>query len=212
MAIKTSTEIKQELDDLLSEDTVDAAPWTESVKQRAINRAIRDAWPYFKVEKKDESIELAATTFIYSLAAIADIEDRGINRIYIEPEDASVDWYPTRRIQQMRVDQTWFLYVPEDLASGYAGHALRLHYYTRPAELSFNGEPTDVLDARFADYVVYRALCDLFQIAMLGGSDFNVDVYAAQIPIYEKRAMLALKENTVLEMPALVGMRSESTF
>lgn len=208
MATKTSTQITQELNDLLSEDTVNAAPWTAAVKQRALNRAIRGSWPYFKVEKKDESVTLVANTFIYSLAAITDIQSHGLNRVYLEPVVSTQDWAPLRRVEQRKANDVWYLYVPESIVSYYAGQKLRLHYYTAPTELTFAG--TDTLDERFVNYVVYTALVELFQIAMVGGSDFNVDTYAALIPQYRNDAAAELKKNLIMEQTALVGLRSEA--
>ena len=201
MSTKTSTQIVQELNDLLSEDTVDAAPWTADVKHRAINRAIRGSYPHFKVERKNESVTLASGTYIYSLSAITDIEEHGVNRVYVEPLTADAEWVPLRRVEQRLADAVWYLYVPDNIGDAYCGKKLRIHYYAAPTELTFAG--SDTLDARFCNYVVFKALCDLFQIAMVGGSDFNVDTYAALIPQYQNAAGVELKNNTVYEQPRI---------
>lgn len=207
MSSKTSTQIKQELDDLLGEDAVDAAPWTAAVKQRAINRAVRGSYPHFKTERKNETVTLVASTYIYSLSAITDIEEHGINRVYVEPLNTGSDYVPLRRVEQRLADGVWFLYVPEDIVAGYAGQKLRLHYYAAPIELLFTGVAADVLDVRFVNHVVYAACADLYEIGMLEGSVFDVDTLATLVPVRQQQAALELKNNTVFEQPRMVGFR-----
>ena len=203
MAIKISTQILDDLNDLLAEDTLNAAPWTALVKQRAVNRAIRGSYPHFKVEKKNETVTLAAGTYIYSLSAITDIEEHGINRVYVEPATSDAEWIPLRRVEQRLADGVWYLYVPDDIGDTYSGKKLRIHYYAAPAEITDWSGGT--LEARFVNYVIFKALADLFQIAIAVGDDDKVDAHTLLIPQYAQAAADELRKNTVFEAPRLVG-------
>src|SRR5574341_129349 len=213
MATKTDTQVKQELDDLLLEDTVDAAPWTLARKQRTINRAIRSCWPNFKIPKENATaVTLAANTYIYSLSAITDIEDVGNNvgicQTLLEPNISTIDWIPLRTVKQNRQGTTWTLYIPESLPLTWAGKHLKLRYYAKVPEFSlWNG--TETIPAEVSNYIAYRAAVELFGLFAQGGSDYNVDFVMKLIPIYDARAQMELKQNTVYSMPIWVGVRPE---
>lgn len=213
MATKTDTQIKQDLDDLLLEDTVDAAPWTLARKQRAINRAIRSSWPHFKIPKENATaVTLAANTYIYSLAAITDIEDSGNNvgvlQVLLEPNISTIDWIPLRTVKQNRQGTTWTLYIPESLPLTFAGKKLKLRYYAKVSEFSlWNG--TETIPAEFSNYIAYTAAVDLFGLYAQGGSDFNIEDLLKLIPLYTARAQQELSANTVYSMPIWVGVRPE---
>ncbi len=216
MATKTSTEVKQDLDDLLLEDTVDAEPWTAVRKRRAINRAVRASWPHFKVAVENTTaVTLASGTYAYSLSAVTNIEDIGngvgIVQVLVEPDSSDLDYLPLRRVQQARDGTTWRLYVPEGTVEAYDTKKLKLRYYRRLVEFSA-WDGTETIPAEFANYVVYAAAAELFGLYAQGGSDFNVEDMLKLIPRYEQRAAEELKKNTVYCMPVLVGVRSEATY
>ncbi len=223
MVTKTSAEIKQELDDLLLEDTPDAAPWTLARKQRAINRAMRSAWPTLKIPKENAStVTLAAATYKYSLATITDIGDMGngvgICQVLLEPPSGALapqsqDWIQLRTVTQSIDGSNWYLYVPEHIVDNNAGRKLKLRYYARPAE--FTQVELDAgagaIPSEFANYVVFSAAVDLFGLYAQGGSDYNVEDILKLIPLYSARAQAELKQNTVYSMPMLVGIRAEAS-
>jgi hypothetical protein len=214
VATKTSAEVKQELDDLLLEDTVDADPWTLDRKRRAINRAIRSSWPNFKLPRENATaVALAADTYKYPLSAITDIEDVGngvgIVQVLLEPLTTGSDWIQQRQCTQSRDASGWNLYVPERLPLAYAGKKCKLRYYARLAEfVLWNG--AEVIPAEISNYVVYSAAADLFGLFAQGGSDFNVEDLIKLIPLYQQRAQTELQRNTVHCMPIMVGIRKAS--
>lgn len=213
MTTKTSTQVKQELDDLLYESTVDDAPWTAAVKRRALNRAIRGSFPNFKQMKIDTaSITLAANTYRYALSALTDLEPfdkAAIMRVSLQPSasDTDDDWMILRRCAQEFDGTHWQLHIPPDIADSYAGQKLALYYYTRLPELTFDGY--DTLPAQFVNYVVYAAAADLIRRFMQGGSDFNVDLYPQLLAEYRDKAERELQRNTVLPIACLVAPRRE---
>ncbi len=217
MATKTYIDVKQELDDLLLEDTPDNPPWTAARKQRALNRAIRSSWPNFKIAKENASaVTLAASTYRYNLtnAGITDIGDMGngvgIVQVLVEPPTSAQDYVPLRTCTQSFDGASWYLHVPERIADGgYAGKKLELRYYARVPEFVAFDE-TDLIPAEFSNYVIYTAAVDLFGLYAQGGSDFNVEDLLKLIPLYTAKAVEEKKENTVYCMPVWVGVRSES--
>ncbi len=216
MSTKTSADIKQELDDLLLEDTLDAAPWTLERKQRAINRAIRSTWPNFKIQKQDmATVTLAAATYTYSLAGLPDIGDMGngvgICQVMLEPQAQEQDWVPLRTVTQSQDGSTWYLHVPERIVDANVGRRLKLRYYARLPEFTSSefALGTGALASEFANYVIYAAAIDLFGLYAQGGSDYNVEDTLKLLPVYTQRALSELKANTVYCMPILVGVRAE---
>lgn len=212
MATKTSAQIEAELDDLLYEPTVDAAPWTEAIKQRALNRAIRGSFPNFKNLKIDTTtVTLSSTTLIYSLSAITDIEPIegiGIFRAAIQPTTAGEDDYiPLRRIVQEWTGTAWQLHVPSDIASTYTTQKLALYYYTRLTELLFTDVAADVLQTQFVNHVLYAAAADLVRRFMQGGSNYDIKLYSQILAEYRDKALMELQRNTVLPIPVLVARR-----
>ncbi len=215
MGTKTYTEVKQELDDLLLEDTLDNPPWTLARKQRALNRALRSCWPNFKIAKENASaVTLAASTYRYNLttAGITDIGDMGngvgIVQALVEPLASNQDYTPLRTCTQSFDGTNWYLYVPERIVDGgYAGKKVKLRYYARVPEFT----QADNIPAEFANYVIYTAAADLFGLYAQGGSDFNVEDILKLIPLHTAKAAQELKANTVYCMPILVGVRAEAS-
>jgi len=213
MATKTSAQIKQELDDLLYEDTVDAAPWDLTVKRRALNRAIRGSYPHFKVPTFDATnVTLASSTYAYTLTTgftlMEDLGGYAVSQVYLQPLVTSLDWVPLRRVTQDYNGANWRLHVPENIADGNAGRLLRVHFVQRVAELLFTGVAADVLDTRFVNHVVYKAAYDLISRFLQGGSDYNTDLY---LPLWKEYKDIAAQElhNNVVYMLSWIGVRTE---
>lgn len=204
---------------MLYEDTVDDPPWDLQVKRRAINRAIRSSWPYFKVAAYDATTLLVAGAYAYALttAGFADMKDMGgyaVIQVFLEPDSGDpLDWRPLRRVTQdcfagtPAASPQWRIHVPPDVVDRHAGRHLRVHFYESAPELTWTG--SDTLDARYCNYAVYRAAWDLISRFLQGGSDYNTDLYVPLWQEYEKVWNREQHDNLDYQMPCMVGVRAE---
>ncbi len=213
MATKTSTEILADLNDILQENSVGAAPWTLDVKKRAINRAIRSTWPHFKIARENTTaVVLSGTIFKYSLAAITDIEDLGggvgICQVLVQPY-SNRDYIPLRRCLQSRDATGWNLHVPEDVVALYNGQTLKLRYYARvPEFVTWAGGET--VPEEFANYIIIEAALNLLEMGLAGRGEYDADELKPRINYYTAKALQEKQANTVYCMDVLVGVRAEA--
>lgn len=104
--------------------------WTAAQKNSAINQAIDAMWPEIKCTKVDETVTLAADTFIYT--PTGQPQELGYSQAFLEQE--SDEEYmllrrPTQKRELVSGTLKWKIYVPQDIVEDYEGKKIRLHYH-----------------------------------------------------------------------------------
>lgn len=169
----TGSDIRTRLHNRFANKTADL---TTTLVLAYINTAIRHGFPHFKQYKRDEDVvTLAASTYIYSLAAITDtLPSWGVSRVYVtSPHDE-----PSLRlqaVQQFEDSGTWKLRMPARVVAAYAGQGVHVEYQTTYDELTAITEELPVDE----DYVYFD--CCVQYAERLEGSG-----HTASVKLYER--------------------------
>lgn len=148
--------------------------YTEVEKKDAINQAIRDAFPHFRVECIDESITLAEDDFDYTLSSLTGLmRAQDVNEVWLQQETTE-PWVRKYDGWHVRSDAgVLCLYVDEVWDDA---KCLRVVYDSAPAQLSADADATPVPQR----FVLARARFYLHTSAADAASKSDTEFHMAQ--------------------------------
>jgi len=176
--------------------------WTEAQKNAAINEAIDALWPEIKNSAVDETVTLAANTFIYTPTAIP--PETGFYQAFLE-QGTNDPYRFVRGITQNREEVTgvlkWKIHVPSSIVSGNAGKKIRLRYHSK-----FVHYTNDTVEQDVPWLPVLYYACMMLCIYMLqkAGSS-NIIVWRDQIPTWQALWTQSKKSNLTASMIRYIG-------
>lgn len=125
----TGTEIHNSL-------RIDSGQVTTADTLTALQEACDAAWPIIRITSYNTGVAtLAADVYEYSLAAVTDIENDGLSRVYVNPPQTLDEAEILLRGWRQRNDNGgWTLIFDPDVIENHAGKAINIEYQRRPAK------------------------------------------------------------------------------
>lgn len=200
----TRKQFRDELNTIFG-DSLDAT-WPKEQKDGVINQGIDALWPECKSTKVDETVTLAADTFIYT--PTGQPPEMGYQQAFLE-QGTGEPYKLMGRIQQRRelVTSTlkWKIYVPEDIVDANEGKKIRLHYHDKFDHYS---DDTTSQDVPWLP-VLYHACMMLCVYMLQKGGHSDISVWKDQIPEWRGLWLQSKKDNLVLSMAQYIRFRRQ---